>query len=922
MKYERGSEWRRWDLHIHTPETKKNDNYEGQTMLDKWNKFYQDLSAYNLSADTTKKVSVLGITDYYSIENFRKVVSDNTIKDKFDLILPNIEMRITPVSSESPINIHFICNPDIVPQLDTKLFSQLVYEHSNGIPYHATNEDFIKLGKLQNNDLNEREAYKVGLNQFVVDFSKLKAILKNDKELRENTIIVLSNKSTDGASGIGNSSCQNANSSLSTIRDDLYCFTDMIFSSNQSDVNYFLGKGSLSKTEIIKKYGKLIPCIHGCDAHENSKILKPDNDRYCWIKADCTFEGLKQVIFEPEERVKIQATYPDVKHDYSIIDKVIITNPDFSTNAINFNENLTCFIGGKSTGKSIILNNMAMLIDDEQYQAKTSENFIINGMKVYWKDGYISDGVNEKRNICYIPQTYLNNLTDKPDEQTEIDDIIQNIILQDEQIKEKFVDFNKQLDSIKSELDKEIYDLLKTHSLKIELEKDIKENGNVDAIEKEISKLQKERDFIVKSLEINEEDLSKYDELKKNVVELDNKIKIKNKNIVCINEIQPTIEICQNLDDISDDYSNEIKIFFELEKEKIILGWTTEKKKLIEELNHELGELIKTKTDQESDLKEKEKIIEKTEELKNIVKTIKKEEEKKSISETLQNSLQDASKTFDELFNKVIHKIAIFDCTHNEFATYVNQRTKNIDNTMEFIAEGQFRFAKFDEKVRSVFNNKKLRAIYTAFDDGHASDIDENSLRKLVTPLFTFEGANYLKGNITIEEALRAILSNWYNIVYNIKLDNDRIEAMSPGKKALVLLKLLINLAKSDCPILIDQPEDDLDNRSIYDELVQFLKEKKYDRQIIIVTHNANIVLGSDAEEIIVANQKGNNSPNEMFRFEYRSGSIENNNKIYNNDGTLKSGILNCKGIQDHICEILEGGKEAFKIRKQKYELQ
>lgn len=75
---------------------------------------------------------------------------------------------------------------------------------------------------------------------------------------------------------------------------------------------------------------------------------------------------------------------------------------------------------------------------------------------------------------------------------------------------------------------------------------------------------------------------------------------------------------------------------------------------------------------------------------------------------------------------------------------------------------------------------------------------------------------------VTIEEVLRALLSNWYNIIYTVELDGDRIQTMSPGKKAIVLLKLLISLADAECPILIDQPEDDLDNRSIYDELVYY----------------------------------------------------------------------------------------------------
>lgn len=105
-------------------------------------------------------------------------------------------------------------------------------------------------------------------------------------------------------------------------------------------------------------------------------------------------------------------------------------------------------------------------------------------------------------------------------------------------------------------------------------------------------------------------------------------------------------------------------------------------------------------------------------------------------------------------------------------------------------------------------------------------------------------------------------------------MNNDNIEVMSPGKKALVLLRLLIDLAESKCPILIDQPEDDLDNRSVFDELIPFIRRKKKERQ----THNANVVIGADAEEIIIANQTRSKSENKEKRVEYWSRSIENDN--------------------------------------------
>jgi len=123
--------------------------------------------------------------------------------------------------------------------------------------------------------------------------------------------------------------------------------------------------------------------------------------------------------------------------------------------------------------------------------------------------------------------------------------------------------------------------------------------------------------------------------------------------------------------------------------------------------------------------------------------------------------------------------------------------------------------------------------------------------------------------------------------------------------------------SKNNYPILIDQPEDDLDNRAIYHELVQYLRDKKGVRQIILVTHNPNIVVGADAEEVIVANQNGIHNENpESKKFCYRIGALE---ESFNNE--KQECILYQYGIREHVCEILEGGKDAFRIREQKYNL-
>jgi len=118
------------------------------------------------------------------------------------------------------------------------------------------------------------------------------------------------------------------------------------------------------------------------------------------------------------------------------------------------------------------------------------------------------------------------------------------------------------------------------------------------------------------------------------------------------------------------------------------------------------------------------------------------------------------------------------------------------------------------------------------------------------------------------------------------------MDKLSMGQKGTVLLKLF--LAEGDYPLIVDQLEESLDNKFIYSELVGALKEAKKRRQIIIATNNANLVVNTDAEQIIVA------------EFE--------NNKIYYKLGTIED-----LKMREDIMPILEGGKKAFKKREEKY---
>jgi len=132
---------------------------------------------------------------------------------------------------------------------------------------------------------------------------------------------------------------------------------------------------------------------------------------------------------------------------------------------------------------------------------------------------------------------------------------------------------------------------------------------------------------------------------------------------------------------------------------------------------------------------------------------------------------------------------------------------------------------------------------------------------------------------------------------YGLQYDGVDIERLSPGTRGIVLLLLYLAIdANDDRPLIIDQPEENLDPQSVFDELVPVFREAKKRRQIIIVTHNANLVVNTDVDQVIVA-RCGSHRPGELPEISYQSGGLENQN------------------IRLAVCAILEGGERAFRER-------
>lgn len=126
-----------------------------------------------------------------------------------------------------------------------------------------------------------------------------------------------------------------------------------------------------------------------------------------------------------------------------------------------------------------------------------------------------------------------------------------------------------------------------------------------------------------------------------------------------------------------------------------------------------------------------------------------------------------------------------------------------------------------------------------------------------------------------------------------------KLEKLSTGQKATAVLLLL--LQESEAPLVIDQPEDDLDNRFITESVVPIMRREKQKRQFVFSTHNANIPVLGDAEQIFGLNASG----------EAEEGKAKINHE--------HMGSIDSLPVRELVEEILEGGKDAFEMRRSKY---
>ncbi len=919
----KGSSWNKWDLHIHSPYTNGTANKYGTTTIDEFcNKIIDN------------RIACIGLTNYFYIteQEYDEVV--DKLKGKC-FVIPNYEFRVSDKNNKGDhINTHILFNPNIGISKINRTLSR--------VKLHNRQDKFCNI-----DDINE-----LGLDAVSIDFETLITELNKSFLPIDDYIIICP---YTGYGGFKNDK-KPRNCETEKKFDEL----SHIIYGNKTFLSHFLNKREYiigDKKYIIKEKKAILECS---DAHNIESV----NNKYTWIKAEPTFEGLKQVIFEPEQRAKIQKEEPDFKEEKLIIDKVkFISNKQTFTNLeIHLNKNLNVIIGGKSSGKSILLYSIAktllpensiLLNDDgnEKYNLKKLDSSY--NIEVTTKLG-ISQKMfrDESENsilpeIKYIPQNYLVKLAEPElnKKGKSLNKIVRDLIKEDLESKtdyENFIIKVRQNDNLRNSLIDNYFSIVNDIR---SLENDLKTKSSKDVLEKNIQVNSNKVEELNKKAGLSPEELLKYKEVQE-------KIEANNAKIdKWQSDYRHFKQEISELKRFSKEIIEQKRILLEGIKTQEIKTEYEDKLNFINDYDKKIDELEKdilitskdglTYLTYESIFKDTlKKLSDKKKELVSLIEPFQQNQELKKQIDEINKSIANDKKLLVDIIslNKKITdkktslnqtKTEIFNLYKNNYREYINiinrlkNRTKQLENDgLQIEGIAQFNFPKFYKNIMDISDGRSASYLgYSILNKElkSNSELKYSDIESEILKLFDeiVYDKYIVTSKLSKKDILKRVLDDYFFDYWKITYKNDTLGEMSTGKASFVILMLIVGLSESKAPILIDQPEDNLDNRSITSELVSYLKLKKLERQIIIVTHNANIVVNADAENVIIANQKGQNdiASTSKYRFDYINGAIENS---FDRDAK-ETDLLKSMGIREHIADIVEGGREAFKLREQKY---
>lgn len=853
----RGSEWRIWDLHFHTP-----SSYD-----------YKDKSVTNediVKGLAAAGVSVIAITDHCVID-VQRIKELQRIGQLHHLyVLPGIEFCSELGGSEA---VHFI---GIFPETaDLESIWTKIQGQCN----------------LTKSDIDARGGYERVCCEFVKTCNLILSL--------GGLVTVHAGKKSNTLEGIKNNLL---------VKQEL----------KQDLLSRFRPLLDVGKTEDIESYRKYVfpdigfslPIIMCSDNHNINEYSVKEK---MWIKADPTFEGLKQILYEPDERVKIQTTKPDEKNVYHVIDSIKLNEEGFWNSTLQLNPNLNAIIGGRSTGKSSLLKAIAAKHGSKDVEANDFIREHLEGVNIQWQDGTDQIG----REIDYFKQSYMHDIAS---DSRKINELVEGIIRN----KDNSGLLNKYYVTIKEtskSVSKGVFILFESYKEFIEKTEELKALGKKEGVQQQIELLKAKIVELQKGSEITPEDqlafesqAAKIKENMKNVECADNDLKVLQRllsltpfNHKFEEENQTnTLSFGLNLSEFAREFKN-LKISTEQQFNNLVRKYIdstqTSKDKLLAQCN----EIAESAT-----YKKGLAYIEGNKELKDITAKLAEEEKKLSMIEACQVQLDAIKLKIKDYFNEVVEK-------HCLMKAYAEDVVKNLNISYDGLTIDvvlnhhrdrlqQFLEARLNQRG---YERQEYLAKFIKYYDSDNKQYIGDILHQLLK-----EQIQLKNSNTALNVATELLTQNWYSLNYGLSYQGDSFRQMSEGKQAFVVLKLLLEFSDKKCPILIDQPEDSLDNRAIYNELVEYIKKKKTERQIILVTHNSNVVVSADAENVIVANQEGNNSHNrDGIRFQYVNGALE----FTKPKNPAEDIVLYSQGIREHVCDILEGGRDAFEKREQKY---
>lgn len=1028
MNYEVGSMWRKWDLHVHTPESILNNQFGSD-----WDVYF-----YSLVTKAIKdNIYVIGVTDYFSIEGYKKIkqilADDNKINTLFvneinsnpDYIdkvksiyfLPNIEMRLNntveifPNRKNSKIQIHVIFSDDIkLEDIEENFLHQLKFL-DDGSEKSLTKNNIIKYGrKLIESGLgNSDNPIFNGYNAISVDFEEIVRLIKMN--FKGKALIVGVEEDITKISW---------NDQCSGIRKNIYSRCDAFFTSNEKSIKWFQSK------ECENTIGSKKACIWGSDAHEYTKMFEPDLNRFCWIKADTTFLGLKESIFTFENRIYIGSKPTEysesLKRERFSLKNIIINK---NVNAINkttwfnmskpleLNPYMITIIGNKGSGKSALADIISYLSNSHNmnYASFLNQNRFLNLKTKYGQDynasiNFWGNGGNIVKNflsnefniedlekVQFLPQRYIeevcNDLGDKF--QKEIDEVIFSYIPPEYRldannlkelitkktisIYEKYLELKNNLELVNTQIstleEKETnqyytsinnkllnqrirlnnHESLKPEEVKVptELEKDefsrleLSISNEIERNEKEIidiqnkltdinSKINSIQQFLAKINEFEKygmklcwefDDLRKKLELEPNIKIITTKIDTSSLNSKLgelLKEAEKFNELLFNpYEDINIDINTieftldsiikeakknkslyiQNKIFNEFKKEVSCKTHDNAKKYLqyVEDLKQWEKEwhLIKGDIPEANGCDSIIKYEKEIEFLKTKLKGVLLEsrEKRKDIIESIYDLHIQRIKIYEEIYEPIqerIDSLINFGDDKIEFSANIICDKNVVDNLISLI----------DQRIKGPFMgiSEGYQILRNIFAETNFND--KVSVVSMVDKVFSLIEDDSTKNNyFKSKNSFYNILSrmDYLHPQFQLTMSGKKLTELSPGERGIVLLVFYLALSKNNIPLIIDQPEDNLDNQSVYKKLVPCIKNAKKNRQIIVVSHNPNIAVACDSEQVIYTSI--DKKTNEIS---YISGSIEN------------------PMIKNKIVDVLEGTKPAFELRKIKYE--